>query len=771
LTAPPSASVPAPAGPAEGSAAPPPVAPRRGLLALLAHLLLSLFYTWPLALDLFSGAATPGTIVEDRNQNLWNLWWAKTALLDLHTNPFHTDWIYWPDGVSLQFHTLNIFNGLFSIPLQAFLPLPEVYDLIVLFSFVMTGWGAYLLLDYILARTAGALPVPLRAVAALVGSAIFSYSAYHVATQRGLLQLISLEWVPFAVLFLLRAVHDTPPWPGGRALGAWLLRGAAPAVIFLALVALVDWYYVMYTLLFTGCYGLYLLGRALARGSGAPPLRRIEPAARVGIVVALFFLLASPLLIPMFAELQQATYMRPAPGVAVENSADLLAFFLPPRFQRLWGGVSDLRYEWPFGNNTYEVYLGYVALALALAGAFWRRRGGAPAPGAPGAPLPGRGFWAALAPVFALLALGPALQVNGAQIAGLAPMPYSLIERIPGLNISRSPDRFAMPLMLCLSVLAAYGVCRTGAALPPTRGAPALLGVALLALMAVELWPAPYPQLAAPIPAYYQTLAQDPGDYAILELPREDSYWHGAYRMYFQTAHHKRIFYGYISREYYHPFLFSTPGFMDLQYPDGYGDLFADGPAEWLTALSQYRVKYVVLYKAGWRPRPPADQTAQYRAEIAQILGPGAAQPVHSDADLEVYAVPPAPTVAPYLSLGAGWGAREAAPGDAHRWIRNDATLAVHGAGAFHGILVFTATALGAPRPLTARLDGNAPVSLTIDVPAREYRVDLGRIPAGETALALSSPGPLTSPKELGMNEDTRLLGIAFSKMRLEQAP
>jgi hypothetical protein len=145
------------------------------------HLVLTAFFTWPLLGNLLTGAQqTPGFIVEDRDQNLWNLWWVKAALLDQHTNPFFTNFIYWPDGVSLQFHTLNIFNGLVSIPFQAFLPLPVIYNGIVYGSFALGGWGAYLLIAYLVRRQAGSAagqrPGALWAAAA-VGSSIFTYSA------------------------------------------------------------------------------------------------------------------------------------------------------------------------------------------------------------------------------------------------------------------------------------------------------------------------------------------------------------------------------------------------------------------------------------------------------------------------------------------------------------------------------------------------------------------------------------------------------------------
>jgi hypothetical protein len=80
-------------------------------------------------------------------------------------------------------------NGLLAIPLLSVFSLPITYNIIVLFSFVMGGYGAFLLVHYCCRNR----------WAALVGSVVFAYSAYHIATMRGLLQLISLEWVPFFV--------------------------------------------------------------------------------------------------------------------------------------------------------------------------------------------------------------------------------------------------------------------------------------------------------------------------------------------------------------------------------------------------------------------------------------------------------------------------------------------------------------------------------------------------------------------------------------------
>jgi hypothetical protein len=55
------------------------------------------------------GEAIPGDGF-DGWQNYWNLWWVKEALVGLVANPFHTDLLYYPEGPSLYFHTLNGFS-------------------------------------------------------------------------------------------------------------------------------------------------------------------------------------------------------------------------------------------------------------------------------------------------------------------------------------------------------------------------------------------------------------------------------------------------------------------------------------------------------------------------------------------------------------------------------------------------------------------------------------------------------------------------------------
>src|SRR6185369_15419114 len=93
---------------------------RFGWLVLLAGVASAVVLTHPLIVHPTTTVLDDGTL--DCFQFVWNIWWLRTALLDLHTNPFFTRWLYHPDGVSLLFHTFSASLGLVSIPLQLVLP-------------------------------------------------------------------------------------------------------------------------------------------------------------------------------------------------------------------------------------------------------------------------------------------------------------------------------------------------------------------------------------------------------------------------------------------------------------------------------------------------------------------------------------------------------------------------------------------------------------------------------------------------------------------------
>jgi hypothetical protein len=393
--------------------------------------------------------------------------------------------------------------------------------------------------------------------------------------------------------------------------------------------------------------------------------------------------------------------------------------------------------------------------------------------------LPGKWFWAACALVFFLLSLGPVLQVNGQQIRSLGssgvalPMPYNLVEHIPVLNISRSPDRFDMPLTLCLGILAGYGVnvlMNTSLQAWSFHRRGLVIATCALVLISVELFPLPYLQLPAGIPAWYLSLGQEPGDFSILELPPQDDFWHGAFRMYYQTAHGKHIFGGYLSREFPHPFLKSTPGYQELTYVDGGGDMFAVGPAQWLSALNLYKTRYVVLQKErhpGSPKRPP--DISPSRAAIVRVLGAGA-QPVYSDGELEAYRVPAPEAQVPFLSVGDGWEPRERNDlGETYRWMHVEGTLRIDAPSRQEAFLTFEAASLGARKRVRIWHGDNLVFEGTVPEGRQAFRIGPLGLPAGPSTLRIASLDGTTSPAQLGLGDDPRELSIVLLDVSLEQ--
>ena len=164
---------------------------------LLVYGLLALALTYPLAAHL--GSHVPGNGVDDPPLT-WNLWWVPTALLEMGTNPFQCDYLFYPLGINLSLYTLTVLNGLLSIPLQAVLPLVAGSNLLLLSSFVLGGYGAFLLALEVVRRgvaIAGYVP-------AFAAGLIYAFSSSKLFyAALGQWNIASSQWIPFYVLALV----------------------------------------------------------------------------------------------------------------------------------------------------------------------------------------------------------------------------------------------------------------------------------------------------------------------------------------------------------------------------------------------------------------------------------------------------------------------------------------------------------------------------------------------------------------------------------------
>ena len=609
----------------------------------IAYFVVTLFMTYPLILNLTT--AIPGDGF-DGWQNYWNLWWLKEALVDLGQSPYFTTFLDYPSGVSLYFHTLNPFNGLWTLPVQLAGGLVLAYNAVVLFSFAIGGVGAYLLARYILRGIC-------RSVwPALIAGLIFTFSPFHFAHLLGHMQVFSLEWLPFYVLFLLRTAESDVA--GRRMLPYKSQRwNAALMTFFMVLVGLCDWYYLMYLVLFTGLYLLYL---AVAR--------RLRLSAFAAVVAGgcLAGLILSPLWLPMVLEVERASYMRPDPEHILRLSADLLAYVTPSEMHPVWGALMR-QFSERFTTTTSErlIFAGFVPLGLALY-ALIRSRGRAV------------WFWAISTLAFGLLSLGPVLHVAGQTdlpLVGEVVLPYGWLNRVvPFMDISRSVSRLDVMVMLSLGVLASIGVSAVLRDANASRRKSTAIGGILAVVICIEFLAVPYPMSAPDTPPFYFTLAGDGEDYAVLNLPMD---WDRPNYLLYQTVHGKRLTSAYTSRDNPLSLVDRTPFLQELRRP-GMPHVAEGNPGDvGLSVLDAFGIRCVVidLYQM-----PAEDQRRVTLAIVEQTFG--SQQPVYRDERLIAYRVDKQVAAVPFVRLGRGWAEELVVDGEARRQFHGDAEVVVH---------------------------------------------------------------------------------------------
>ncbi|MDQ6694371.1 MAG: hypothetical protein M3014_08100 [Chloroflexota bacterium] len=706
----------------------------RAILPPLFFLAWAILFTYPLVLHLADAVVLSRG--GDAWLHLWDLWWVDKALVGLHQNPYKTDFLLYPSGLNLYYHSLNIFNGVISIPLQHIFGLTTTFNLLVLGNLVLDGMAAYWLCMERTEHFAGSI----------VGGALFA-SAPLLATSVDLGQLdeITAWWMPLFVLALLRALEcPGPVWRrgGGR-------RAALCAGLCLVGASLATWYFtaglVIFTMLFVPAYLL-----ANKRGAGKSLGFWWQACTKVGAAVVLFIVLLSPLLYAMVRErLRGYIYMLPSLSATIYNSADLLAPFMPPRigaqgFSWWSADAATLGYA---GNST----LGYVALLLSGLGLAWGRR---------------KLCWPIALALLGLvvMSLGPDLLVAGNDTH--IPLPYALLNNVPFIGASRQPLRFLAAAGVCLSVLSAFGVSYLTERLRLPALRRALLPALLLLIMA-ELFGIPRQLTSTVISPAFSSIKARTEAGAVMELPVDS--W-SALSMWHQSLHDKPIIGGYTSRHFPYPLaLFQVPGVAQLYRADaqplGAADIISPTLSDTaLSGLDQYGVRYVVLHKADMRQ-------ARYIAirDAFNTLFAGR-QPIYDDPETAVYVTPRSNSVLPIVALGEGWYAVEGddtASQPLHRWTNGNSPVALKLPGGAGGryTLRLTAYSYHIPRELTISIDGRQASTAQVSTGFSDITADLGRLQPGDHTLLFASKQPPEVPQG-----DLRAIAVGYTRLVVEKA-
>ncbi len=500
--------------------------------AFLVYSVLTFAYFPTVVLNLGSQLIGPPG---DNMQHLWDIWWARTALqggLDF----LHTTHIYWPGGFNLLFHPFSSYNVILATTVGWPLSPVAAYNLLILLTFVLAGVGAFLLIRHLTENTA----------AALLGGFIFAFSPTHFAHALHQIEIASLQFVPFFVLYYLKMLEN-----GSK-------RNVVLASIFFLLNTLCSWYYMVFALLcMAGCYGVTAYRRK----------RLVLPGPIVSslIVVGATFIIISPLAVRMLL------YVARTPGVSTWGYdvyvVDLLGLLVPHSYHWLAGlqPIAQLNGAYSGFRNESAGYLGIILMGFLLAS------------GRTLVKQASRYVMGLL--YFVVLALGADIHFAGWSIP--VALPYAAIQYIPILSEARAPNRAMAYAYLFLGILAAMALSRQlrEGFLRNRAWAAALLALGIFA----DFWTPCRQTTAVHLPPAYAAIAgqEKTKDFGILDLPRGTWSRRGRYMMY-QTLHGFPIVQGYISRK-------PSPSLIDTLE---YSDLSVQREE-----LRSAHVKYIVIHK------------------------------------------------------------------------------------------------------------------------------------------------------------------------------
>ena len=544
-----------------------------------AYLGLAIVTTWPLADQL--STHLPGQS-DDTLLHYWNGWWVQQALQQ-GVSPYFTPLLFYPAGVSLVTQNMAWFQIAPWLLLEPVTGGTVAYNLALLLNLTLCGCACFLLV--------WRLTVDPRA--AFLSGLIYQAWPYRIS-QLDHPNLIATAWIPLFLLALILTLEK----------GQW--RYVWGTGLCYAFIGYTRWQLLIPATLMGMIYVL-VTARTWLFEKWRLTIIHLAVAACIAIV-----LLLPPfwLLVTQQSQDDSADLLREGEETLMQT--DVLAFFTPSNAHTFFHEQTDLLYERYYGDRPSHrrvpAYLGAVALLLASIG-FWRQ-------GRKGLP------WFLMALLLMGLALGPLLRVNGRFYPEI-PTLYNLI---PGVNLMRVPDRFNMFLALPVAVLAGYGLAgwQTGSQ-RRMNWVMAMIGLLILGeYTAVPVLTNPFT-----LSPYWQQLADEPGEFAILNLPIDVI--QAKLYMYEQTVHKRPILQGNLSRlpNDAYDFLDSNAWLNSLHYAQEIDPQLND-VGQQLATLAKDGIGYIVIHKT----RVGADRVAHWQRYLLM-------RPRYEDEQVVVYATQP----------------------------------------------------------------------------------------------------------------------------------
>jgi len=473
---------------------------------------------------------------EDNMQSYWNLWYGHRVFIDGIGTLKFTDMVYYPQGTFLFYHSLSFYNLFLSIPLSQIWGFAASYNILIMHTFLLAGLGAFFLVRYLTKNS----------LYAIVGGFLFAFSPFHFAQALHHINISSIQFVPFFILFFIKAIKEKTIW------------NILWAAIFLFLNTICDWNYLIfagYFILFSYIY-LAVRRRRIVRGD-------------VIIKSSIILVLGLAPLFPWLYEMITIGLRHPETNVWGHSTyvADILGFIMPTKYHLLGGLPPFKQFNdlYSLKSNSWEtaVYLGIVVMILLVLSLKHHFQNSL------------RYFVAALA--FMLLALGSYLRLFSMKLA--IALPYALLQSIPFLSKARCPGRFIIYTQLFVILAIAPAFKRLLHDWQQKKW-PFVFILSFFLLLFIDYYSLSSDATRVSLPECYSKIVKDKDEWGILDLPsgnaRENRY------MMNQTIHELPIVQGLISRKIGRSLLDSL-NFSDLEIQRN--------------QLVDNKVKYIVFYR------------------------------------------------------------------------------------------------------------------------------------------------------------------------------
>ena len=525
--------------------------------------------------------------------NTWILWW------NTQTTPLSAAWwnppAFYPVPGVLSFSENLLGLSLIATPLHWLGAGPQLaYNLIFLLTFLLSAFGAYLLV-YELTK---------RHDAAFIAGLLFGFAPYRIAHMPQI-QVLSSFPMTFALLGLHRYLGDPRPKWLALFAGAWLLQ------------ALCNGYYLLFFSVFVGLWMLWF----------ANPKSRPRQFLAIGVACVIAAIPMVPILLRYRAIHASFGFTRDFNAIR-QFGADVASVLHATSHLALWGWLEV------FTRPEGELFPGLTVVLLIVAGVVFVRNRNDPrvtgwsrsryvllaltiatalvalstiivgpwrlAPfgvqllsvSTPVKPLNISlilaivlgltsptvrsayrarsviGFYSVAGFLMWVLSLGPAPTFMGYEVMYRGP--YALLMYLPGFSSLRVPARFWMMVTLCLAVIGAMVFAKLTEKLGRARiAAAAVVAAGVLA----DTWMTAMPIAATPKPFDVMSCAPDARG-PLVEFPLGPIY-HDVAAMYRQITHHRPLINGYSG--YFPPPYTALQRGLSLRDPDILTQLAARG--------------------------------------------------------------------------------------------------------------------------------------------------------------------------------------------------